>query len=266
MTRTFCTVLGAAMLVSISALAAPAPEPDKAVIRKGYPLPTAKDAPVIELNQVGGLTARRVSHEPILTIYADGRVKMPACFEGQKALETKITAAQLQELLVFAIDEMKFFEHDEKKVHEKLVARGHLLPPTDSITTSIRIQIEGKDKLISGVNVSPSNPIEELGRFGQVKQRLDRLEGTLRIGGQAALDGYLKRVNEKLAAEQRGVEPLGMEHLRSVSVSTKGAREISFVRRVSTVNGALETETSASVYGKPGEDVTIRVGVNVTKH
>jgi hypothetical protein len=259
MNRTIAAALGAA-IVLLPSMSWAAPDPGKDALRKEYALPVEKDAPVIEYNQLGGLTPLRVSQEPLLTIYADGRVKMPACYKGQQAFEGKIPVSELQEILGFAIEKQKFFDYDEKKFQEKLAKLGQLIPPTDSITTTIRIQADGRDKSVSHMNASTGSKIEEVRQFAAVKQRVDHLKGVLRWGGNAVVSEYLNRANALLLQKHPEAKPLASENLSDVSVGLNGARSLSWVRRVSNAAGETIAETSASVYIPAGGEAKIQVG------
>jgi hypothetical protein len=232
-----------------------APE-GKDVVKKEYALPADKETPILEYDTLGGLTTERISREPQLTIYPDGRVKMPACFKGQRAFEGKISPAELQEFLTFALEKQKFFEHDEEKVRAHFAKGPQIPPPTDSITTTIRIRAEGKDKSVSSSEASERSPVEDLRRFAAVRDRVWLLKGVLQIGKPQVAE-YLKQINAQLKETHPDAKPLEEADLKRAYHDEK-ASSLEFVRRVPTADGK-SLETSASVYAKSGSGP--RVGV-----
>lgn len=223
-----------------------APEPGKETVRKEHTLPKDKQAAVITLDYKGGFTPPRSSDKPALTILADGTVKMPARFQGQKSYDGKITQAELQELLDFAIDGQKFFEYDPKKVAEKKLAQGPQIQVADAATTVIRIQADGQDKEFSHYALGFGTDIDELKRLAVVQQRLQRLMATIQIGGNEKVQEFLKRANEKLKEKHPGAAPLTTENFQSAHEGPENSKFVQFVRQVNDAEGKQVNFTAVS--------------------
>lgn len=227
-----------------------APEPGKESVRKEHTLPKDKEAAVITLDFKGGFTPPRISDKPTFTILADGTVKIPAKFQGQKAYDSKISMSELQELLDFAIETQKFFEYDPKKVQEKVEQAnqgGLRIQVADAATTVIRIQADGKDKEVSHYALGMGAKVEELKRLAAVQQRLMQVMSTVQIGGKEKVAEYLKQANAELKAKHPNAEPLTTAHFQTGSERADGSRFVQFTRQVMDAKGEQTSFTAVSI-------------------
>lgn len=245
-----------AVLLPLPALAAPGT--DKQAVKE-FALPQEKDAVVIRFDVLGGLTVPRISAEPIMSILADGRVKIPACYKGQKPFEGKISPAELQELLRFAIDQQKFFEHDIKKIEEKLAKRENVIPPpTDSVTTTIRIHAGGREHEASYSGYNPRTDPEEFKRLAALHQRLEQVKAVVQMGGKEKIAEYLKDANARLKESYPEVSPLGLEHFTQAAQRNDGSRSVEFRRVVKDAQGKQVSQTDVSIYVPAGGEARIQ--------
>ena len=87
--------------------------------RVTHKLSTDSDAIVIQWRTIGGLSGYNESTAD-LTIYADGKTTVGPRFSQGKTIESCLTPEQIQQLLLFAIDENDFFALDAKAVEEEV--------------------------------------------------------------------------------------------------------------------------------------------------
>lgn len=217
---------------------------------KKHVLPKAKDAAVIILDFKGGFTPPRKSEAPMLTILADGTVKMPARFEGQKEFESKLTADELNLLLDEIITEQKFFEIDLAKAQANAGPQAPLV--ADAPVTVIRVEADGQSKELKqyalgfGGQQSP-----ELQRMAKVSRRLQRLFSTVQLGGSAELAKYLKLANEKLKAEHPQAEPLTLADFQGGGQDATGRKTATFHRQGRAEGAAAGGFTQVSIEHLP---------------
>ena len=85
-----------------------------------HALPADPEAVVIRWHSEGGQGGRAA--DPDLVVCADGSVTVGSRLTGGRPLEGRIAAAQLQELLRFALDENGFFEIDAGQLERRIEA------------------------------------------------------------------------------------------------------------------------------------------------
>jgi hypothetical protein len=151
---------GAVWLVLLTALAAPAQEGAHPM---RHQLPADLDAVVIQWRSEGGLAGE--ASGPDLTVRADGTVTLGPRFGRGRAAQGRITEAELQDLLRFALDENAFFAFDPPQVARQLedsgAARARSSPPGEAVavpagppyvdagTTTILIAADGRRHEVS---------------------------------------------------------------------------------------------------------------------
>jgi hypothetical protein len=110
---------GAVWFLLLSALGALAQEGTSPMTHR---LPDAPTATVIQWRSEGGLAGEDTG--PDLTVRADGTVTVGPRLGGGRAIEGRISQAELQELLRFALDENDFFAFDPERVAREIEAAG----------------------------------------------------------------------------------------------------------------------------------------------
>lgn len=259
MKRSLATSLALVCLFSPAFLMA-APETEKPAIVKGYALPKDKDAAVVTFDVRGGSPFLRINHEPTLTVLADGRVRVPACYPGQKSFEGQLTQAELQELLEFILGKQKFFEYDPKKVEAKLAAKFRAAAPVvGGAVRYVRVQTEGKthEATLSGPGCDMHRDIEELQQLSAVTFRLEKLRFFVMLGGTPKMKEYLEKANEKLKATHPTAAPLDLTHVKSAVYRDDGSRAIDFRREVKNAAGERTGLTDVSIYISPAGEMRI---------
>jgi hypothetical protein len=151
---------GALWFLLLTALAAPAQEEAHPMTHQ---LPADPKAVVIQWRSEGGLAGE--ASGPDLTVRADGTVTLGPRFGDGRAVEGRISEAELQDLLRFALDENAFFSFDPVQVARQLednaAARARPGPPGEALavpagppymdagTTTILIAADGRRHEVS---------------------------------------------------------------------------------------------------------------------
>jgi RNA polymerase sigma factor (sigma-70 family) len=146
-----------------------------AAANKEVVLPKDPKAVVLSMS-VGGGMIRNASPDPFLQIQADGKVIQTDRVSGAKK-ESKLTPAELQDLLRFVVYENDFLNADPKKAQ---AAPGKVAAiVTDGTTTTIRIHANDKQHEASYYMVSfalTNNPnAKPLVQYAAVEWRLNQL-------------------------------------------------------------------------------------------
>ena len=151
---------GALCFLLLTALAAHAQEGAHAMTHQ---VPDDPKAVVIQWRSEGGLAGE--ASGPDLTVRADGTVTVGPRFGHGHAVEGRITEAELQDLLRFALDENAFVAFDPVQVARQLeasgAARARSSPPGEAVavpagppymdagTTTILIAADGRQHEVS---------------------------------------------------------------------------------------------------------------------
>ena len=150
---------GAIWILLLTSLAVPAQDGTHPMTHQ---LPADPKAVVVQWRSDGGLAGETSGSD--LTLRADGAVTLGPRFGHGRALEGRITAAELQELLRFALDENAFFSFDPVQVARQLedsAERAPSSPPGEALavpagppymdagTTTILIAADGRRHEVS---------------------------------------------------------------------------------------------------------------------
>jgi hypothetical protein len=151
---------GALWFLLLTALAAPAQEEAHPMTHQ---LPADPKAVVIQWRSEGGLAGEGFG--PDLTVRADGTVTLGPRFGHGRAAQGRITDAELQDLLRFALDQNEFFAFDPAQVARQLedsgAARAPSSPPGEALavpagppyidagTTTVLIAADGRRHEVS---------------------------------------------------------------------------------------------------------------------
>lgn len=208
-----------------------------------YRLPKDPKAVVISFDYAGGFTPRRKNPAPLLSILADGTVQMPDRFGFSRDVTGKISQAELQELLRFAIEKNKFFSYDPKKVKAKMLAaeKGKRVPRiADAPSSVFEIHTADKSHKVShyalGMVGRFYQGVEELQQLYAIQQRLNRLMNETRVGGKAAAEKLLKLANAELKKQYPKVQPLTMANFQNAS-TRRDKTSVTFSRYGKTADG-----------------------------
>ncbi|QDU96192.1 hypothetical protein [Lignipirellula cremea] len=223
-----------------------AAEPDAV---KKHLLPENPKDSVITLDFQGGYGLPRSANTPTMSILADGTVLLPANYAGRKSLEGKLSAAELQELIAFIVDENQFFAYDETAVEKKLEAGGPRRRIPDRSTTVIMVHVDGQQKTVrrTPVGLGGGEPIVELQQFGAIRSRLNQVRSIVQMGGTDEVEKWVKVANEQLKQQYPDVAPLTMYDFRSGSERTPGNYSVSFMRILPAAPGVRTNEEVTTV-------------------
>jgi hypothetical protein len=230
MRRVLCFVLVAAVAANSASAA------DKKT-KTNYKLPKNPKAVVISFDYAGGFRPRRKNKSPMLSILADGTVQMPDRFGASKDVNGKISQAELQDLLRFAIEEKKFFEYDAENVKDKIKEseKGKRVPRiADAPSSVFEIRTAERNHKVShyalGMVGQFYKDVNELQQLYAIQQRLNRLMNETRLGGKAELKKMIKLANAELKKKFPTAQPLTVDDFRGVSIRRDGTKTVSFYR------------------------------------
>jgi len=165
-----------------------------------HQVPEDPGAIVVQWRSAGGLAGE--DSGPDLTVRADGAVKVGPRVGGGRALQGRISEAELQELLRFALDQNEFFAFDAEQVARQLEAAAREPGPTspgealavpagppymDAGTTTILIAADGRrhevgyDGLFAAAREHPEN--RPLAQLRAIELRLLELAQRIAAGG-----------------------------------------------------------------------------------
>lgn len=163
-------LLAAGWLTYYTMAADPAAAANKEIV-----LPKDPRAVVLSMG-VGGGMIRNATNEPYLQIQADGKVTRTDRISGAKK-ESKLTAAELQDLLRFVILENDFFNVDRQKM-ATAPGKGPISVVTDGTTTTIRVHANDKEHEAGYYMASfarGNNPNKPLLQYATIEWRLNQL-------------------------------------------------------------------------------------------
>jgi hypothetical protein len=206
----------APLLLSLAVATADAPT---------YELPANPKTPVLTIDQRGGYTAPRKNNDPYLAILADGTIVGEHVKPG-----TKLTAAELQELLRFVIDKHKLMEFNRQAVEAKARGDAYITDQSDTIVT---IAIKGRTRKVT-YNAStwaaqqwPA--VRELQDLEAVRKRLHSIWCVAQLG-KAEAKRSLDLANAELRKRHPKVAALTMQDLNWVYRSKDGLVRVQIAR------------------------------------
>lgn len=221
-----------------------------------YKLPSDPKTPVIVLNYVGGFTLPKISQEPTMSIYPDGKIVIPQKFQNTQAYEGQLTAEELQELLYEILDKHDYASYSQEAVNKKIqeakdaakAAGQPIFQIADAPTVKITVNANGKtiesSHYPSGIN---ENDIEELKNRAAIQQRLSRVMSMVQMGGKEEVAKWLKEANKELANQFPDAKPLKMEHFTGGSNRPGNNMHIFFSRRSHDKDGKIDRNNFTNV-------------------
>jgi len=153
-----------------------------------------EQGPVIVFDYVGGFTPPPINNDPAMVIYADGKVVLGNRFKENASIEGKITPAEVQALVAFAIDDSEIRSFDPAAVKQAIAdkakqaaAKGILtvFPRiADAPTTVVKINADGKQSEAKyyalSFAASTHKDIPALVQFQQVAKKLQDVRTRVR--------------------------------------------------------------------------------------
>jgi hypothetical protein len=211
-------------------------------------LPVDPEAVVMALEYRGGFGGSR-NTEPYLAVRGNGRVT--ATSYG-KSVDMEVPAAELQELLHFAIEDQQFFEFTIAAAEQELREQpGCRIRIDDAGTTIISVTTRERqgtasfDALSFHSRMYPS--ARWVGRLSLIEQRLDTLFRLAMGGGREAVEAAVRDVRE-FANSRPEVPTVALEdYQRTVYPGLLGQKTMQFVRDSTRVTVTYSADGQAAV-------------------
>ncbi len=148
------------------------------------------EAEVITMDLRGGYGVFRKDHRPLLTILADGTVRVVNRSDKAPEIEAKISAEELQDLLRFVIEDQHFFDFDSVTARQELMAEedkiGQHMTVSDGEMTMIRIRTAERDhqaEFYALHDYATEYPgVKQLANLSSVQDRLLHLFNEIKAG------------------------------------------------------------------------------------
>lgn len=234
-----------------------------------YKLPSDPEALVISFDQHSGFTLPRKSATPILSIQADGTVLMPDVYGTSRDIKGKISQEELQAILRLAIEDNKFFSHDNAKIKKRIdeIEKTRQIPKiADAPVSAFEIRLADRNHEASqyalGFAVTAYPEIEELKRLTKFQERLRRLMNETRVGGQKGVEKLLEAANAELKKQYPDLKPFDSSNFRGSYFQRDGVLSVTISRNGMTSEGKPDGTFTVAVMKVPekGEpEVTLRV-------
>jgi hypothetical protein len=194
-------------------------KPQEHKMPAAYRPPKDPLTPVITFDLEGGFrvaTPPGFQREPVLRVYADGRIVCGVQVPNGSSHSARLSDAQLAALLQLVIQDSQFLEITAEQVAAELEGYRSLL--ADGQTTTISVQLADRSRTLSVYALKLA--AQDLPDAAAIKT-LAELEVALRqikqlgdLGGQDVLDSLLEAANRLLAAELPDASPWTVQHLR----------------------------------------------------
>ena len=270
------------LLVGSSLFAKPGDSAKKESDKSKFPpviqLPADAKAVVLSLDYTGG-RIRRTNKSPLLSILADGTIKVADTRGKLKDTVSHISPAELQTLLRSIIHTNSAFKLNGEDIKEEVRqaakvpqpgADGTLRPRRnirimDGSTTVIRINANGKQHEIKFYSLShfarQFGDVENLGKLNNISKLLQHEIMMAHAGGKDGLERLLEAANLALKLKYPQAKPLTAMHLTSATRRQSGARHYHFMRHKPGADGKPQSAiyTIVKIIAPPTGEPTITV-------
>jgi len=235
--------------------------------KTAYPLPTGARAVVITYDEQNGFTPPRQNHAPLLSILADGTVQMPDAYGQSRDVTGKISQAELQSLLRFAIEDNSFFSYDAEQVKEKMLeAEGNRQIPriADAPESVFEIRLTDRRHNVRhyalGMAGQFYKDIEELQKLRAIHERLRQLMNETRVGGKAGIKKLVTAANAELEKQHPGTKPLTGKDFRGSYFRRDGKTAATISRNGKTAAGKPDGTFVVAIIEIPEKgDPTVKI-------
>jgi RNA polymerase sigma factor (sigma-70 family) len=178
----------------------------------------------------------RMKDAPALRILADGTVQANDPHGPGIAVQAKLSAAELQELLRFAVREQGFFKIEQRQLQERLrPLPGGAPPPSDDVRqtrTSLRVQADGREHEIRCPDLRlHAEDCSEARQLLAILERLEHLRAWAYAGGQEGLAASLRLANEELRRQFPEAPLLKADDLQAALQQANGTAWLNLERR-----------------------------------
>lgn len=162
-----------------------------------YTLPKQSNAAVITIDYQSD-RLKRIDDSPTMSILADGSVILPQSYSHTRAYRGKISETELQELLAFVIEQNHFFDFEAEQVKAKLNKIKRQPLPVHYSTTVINVNADNRNKEVKLAALGKGAMVDETQKMLAIKQRLNKLMATVKLGGASGVKGLLDIANSNL--------------------------------------------------------------------
>jgi len=207
----------------------------------GSPTEASEPDPVLTLD-VSSQRLARSTPAPLLSIYSDGRVEMPAVYPHAVDVNGKLSPSELRDLLDFIADEQDFFAIDDPRAKNS-GNKARLLPVHTPLVT-LTANFDDQQKTISfralerwKDHVDP--------RLNAVHARLQRLMAWTQVGGAEGLQPILELANGRLASKAAGTR-FSANDLTAGKKRSDGSTYVTFLRDADDRTWSATVELSGS--------------------
>jgi hypothetical protein len=228
--------IGALALISLAIAAQSAARPDAGS--------SSAEIAVISLDYQGS-RLKRIDDSPTLSIYADGRVVMPRIYAHARAYQGRISPAEVQALLDFAIRDQQFLSFDEATVKAKVASQPGAARslPEHLATTVISIRTPNASKSVSYFGLGHDKLVAETRQLLAIRSRLDRVMSVVKLGGTDEAKRWLELANAEVSKQASHNKPLTLNDLQSAAMHADGSAHVRFAR----IDQDAETSVSATI-------------------
>lgn len=188
---------------------------------------------------------KRISDEPTLSIYQDGRVVMPQTYTHSQAHDAQLDHADVQALISFA-HESGFFDYgNAKRTVADSEARG--IRFSHSTETVMLVRDGDRVQRLAIQDLQHTAGAQGLRAF---RERLEQVMTVIKLGGKDEAQHWLDRANAELLAVHSDVEPLDLMDLRSGGIRNDGSLSVLFERDADDTAGPTRVSISMNADGE----------------
>lgn len=222
-------------------------------------IPESQEEPVLIYDSYGGFRAASPEdlNEPMLQIYADGRVVRGRRNREFARSEIRLKRTELRELLEFIINENHFFDISTEQIEQQIKATGKRILIADAPSSRFIIHLGDRKNQVDvyalGFIKQQFAELDDLQRLVRIERRLVHLAAVAAAGGEEQVGEMLEMVNQKLKQESPETQALSAEDLTYGIAFADGRRSFRFNRTnrsedrlVESVNVSVEWPADGS--------------------
>jgi hypothetical protein len=231
-----------------------------------YVFPKDKEVPVLTLASSGGFRIRQpVKPEPLVSIYADGRVVAGKTNPNVASSEWKMTPKQLKTLLDFCVKKNDLLSHTSAAIKAAIDGTGKRVMIADAPNTDIAININGKNHKVSVYALffvaRQFGKVESIKQVSAIEKELKRFHTLAVLGGPKELAKLLKLANEEMAAKDKQAPKFTAKNVTYAQKTVNGKTQMSMSHNEKDAKGLTTASFSVQVALEEGEEplVTPRV-------
>jgi RNA polymerase sigma factor (sigma-70 family) len=213
----------------------------------------------------------RLKDVPPLRIYADGTVSVNDPHGPGVAVQAKLTAAELQELLRFVVREQGFLQIEQRQLLARLrPLPGRSLTDVDDVRqsrTTVQVSADGRENEIRCPDLRlHTQDSPETRQLTAILERLEQVRLWAYAGGHSGLDAALRLANEELRRQFPEAPLLGPKDLQAALQQANGTAWLNLQRHGVAPDGNPYSFVYARVEQLAGEKprATIKADLSVS--